>query len=166
MTDWKKKRWWSIFPFCYIFCHNFLTLKICMPYKHEILSNVCHYADWCCWNDRRSWICWAKVCLAVLYTFFFFPACAQVTSSIINIFLSFYRIFRERVEMLKKKRLELKSAKSAKRSKPSEAVTKESRHEESSSDDESGENFAVDWRAQHLWMLARICYLLNSKPGT
>ena len=60
--------------------------------------------------------------------------------------------------MLKKKRLELKAAKSAKRSKPSEAVTKESRHEESSSDDESDENFAMDWRAQRLWMLAKIFY--------
>ncbi|KAL1348540.1 hypothetical protein HN51_024510 [Arachis hypogaea] len=62
------------------------------------------------------------------------------------------KIFRERVEMLKKKRLELKAAKSAKRGKTCEGETKEeSRHEEeSSSDDESGENFAVDWRAQHL----------------
>lgn len=54
--------------------------------------------------------------------------------------------------MLKKKRLELKAAKSAKLSKSSEVVTKKSAHEESSSDDddESGEDFAVDWRAQHL----------------
>lgn len=53
--------------------------------------------------------------------------------------------------MLKWKRLELKASKSAKFSKSSEVVTKESRHEESSSDDdEGGENFAVDWRAQHL----------------
>lgn len=52
--------------------------------------------------------------------------------------------------MLKKKRLELKASKSAKRSKSSEVEAKESRREESSSDDESGENFAVDWRAQHL----------------
>nr|AFK44197.1 unknown [Lotus japonicus] len=58
--------------------------------------------------------------------------------------------FREKVELLKRKRLEQKASKSAKRSKSSEVVTKESRHEESSSDDESGGNFAVDWRAQHL----------------
>lgn len=60
------------------------------------------------------------------------------------------KIFREKVEMLRKRRLEQKAANSAKRSKPSEVVAKESRHEESSSDDESEENFAVDWRAQHL----------------
>jgi len=52
--------------------------------------------------------------------------------------------------MLKRKRLELKASKKAKLSKSSEVVTKEARHEYSSSDDESGENFAVDWRAQHL----------------
>ncbi|GAU43147.1 hypothetical protein TSUD_246870 [Trifolium subterraneum] len=57
---------------------------------------------------------------------------------------------KEKVEMLKRKRLELKAFKSAKLSKSSDVVTKESRHEDSSSDDESGENFAVDWRAQHL----------------
>lgn len=51
--------------------------------------------------------------------------------------------------MLKRKRLELKASK-AKLSKSSGVVTKEARHEDSSSDDESGENFAVDWRAQHL----------------
>ena len=42
------------------------------------------------------------------------------------------------------------AAKSAKRSRTSEVETKESRHEDSSSDDDSNENFAVDWRAQHL----------------
>ena len=52
--------------------------------------------------------------------------------------------------MLKKKKLELQVARSVKRRKASEGVAKESRHEESSSDDDSGENFAVDWRAQHL----------------
>ncbi|MED6121093.1 hypothetical protein PIB30_026839 [Stylosanthes scabra] len=62
------------------------------------------------------------------------------------------KVLRERVEMMKRRRLELKAAKSAKRIKTSEPETKEeSRHEEESlSDDESGENFAVDWRAQHL----------------
>jgi zinc finger protein 830 len=65
--------------------------------------------------------------------------------------LSLYRNLKEKVEMLKRKRLELKASKSAKLSKSSsDVVTKESRHEDSSSDDESGENFAVDWRAQHL----------------
>ncbi|CAL0317706.1 unnamed protein product [Lupinus luteus] len=61
------------------------------------------------------------------------------------------KILREKVEMLKRKRLELKAARAAKRSKSSpEVVTKDSGHEDSSSDDESSENFAVDWRAQHL----------------
>ncbi|KAL2334877.1 hypothetical protein Fmac_016090 [Flemingia macrophylla] len=60
------------------------------------------------------------------------------------------KMLREKVEMLKKRRLDLKAANTAKRSKSSEDVAKESRHQESSSDDESEENFAVDWRAQHL----------------
>lgn len=60
-----------------------------------------------------------------------------------------YRNNRERVEHLRKRRLELKAAKDAKRSKTSEVV-KESKHDEPSSDDDSDDNFAVDWRAQHL----------------
>ncbi|KAE9606095.1 hypothetical protein Lal_00024667 [Lupinus albus] len=61
------------------------------------------------------------------------------------------KMLREKVEMLKRKRMELKAARAGKRSKSSEeVVTKDSGHEDSSSDDESGENFAVDWRAQHL----------------
>lgn len=54
------------------------------------------------------------------------------------------------MEILRKKKLELKAARSAKRIKGSEEVSKESGEEESSSDDDSEENFAVDWRAQHL----------------
>ncbi|KAL9276643.1 hypothetical protein ACSQ67_025808 [Phaseolus vulgaris] len=60
------------------------------------------------------------------------------------------KVLREKVEMLKKRRLDLKSATAAKRNKSSEVVAKESTHEGSSSDEESEENFAVDWRAQHL----------------
>ncbi|KAK7380467.1 hypothetical protein VNO78_32978 [Psophocarpus tetragonolobus] len=60
------------------------------------------------------------------------------------------KILSEKVEMLKKRRLELKAANAAKRGKSSEVVAKGSRQEESSSDDESEENFAVNWRAQHL----------------
>ncbi|XP_020233643.1 zinc finger protein 830 [Cajanus cajan] len=60
------------------------------------------------------------------------------------------KFLREKVEVLKKRRLELKAANTAKRSKSSEVEAEESRHQESSSDDESEENFAVDWRAQHL----------------
>ncbi|XP_054799068.1 protein ABA AND ROS SENSITIVE 1 isoform X2 [Prosopis cineraria] len=56
---------------------------------------------------------------------------------------------RERVEKLRKRRLELKAAKDAKRSKTSEVVM-ESKRDEPSSDDDSEDDFAVDWRAQHL----------------
>lgn len=58
--------------------------------------------------------------------------------------------YKEKVEMLRKKKLELQAARSSKRGRTSEVVSKESSHEESSSDDDSNENFAVDWRAQHL----------------
>nr|POF24213.1 hypothetical protein CFP56_12629 [Quercus suber] len=60
------------------------------------------------------------------------------------------KTYWEKVEMLRKKKLELQVARPVKRRKASEGVAKESRHEESSSDNDSGENFAVDWRAQHL----------------
>lgn len=55
------------------------------------------------------------------------------------------------MKLMRKKRMELKAASAAKRSRASEVVKKaEPSHEESSSDGESDENFAVDWRAQHL----------------
>ncbi|KAG2715214.1 hypothetical protein I3760_03G067000 [Carya illinoinensis] len=60
------------------------------------------------------------------------------------------KAYREKVEMLRKKKLELQVARSSKHGKASEVVGKESSHDESSSDDDSDENFAVDWRAQHL----------------
>ncbi|KAK7836640.1 protein ABA AND ROS SENSITIVE 1 [Quercus suber] len=60
------------------------------------------------------------------------------------------KTYWEKVEMLKKKKLELQVARSVKRRKASDGVAKESIHEESSSEDDSDENFAVDWRAQHL----------------
>lgn len=61
------------------------------------------------------------------------------------------KVYTGRVELLRKKKLELKAARSAKRRKSSEEVSKESGEEESSSDDDDAEeNFAVDWRAQHL----------------
>ena len=46
--------------------------------------------------------------------------------------------------------MELEAARSAKRSRGSEGVNEGPIHEESSSDDDSDENFTVDWRAQHL----------------
>ncbi|XP_061947933.1 protein ABA AND ROS SENSITIVE 1 isoform X2 [Populus nigra] len=58
--------------------------------------------------------------------------------------------YRERVELLKKKKMELMAARASERSKGSEVASKESSHEDSSSDDDSDVNFAVDWRAQHL----------------
>lgn len=65
--------------------------------------------------------------------------------------LYFTRTYRERVELLKKKKMELMAARASERSKGSEVASKESSHEDSSSDDDSDVNFAVDWRAQHLW---------------
>ncbi|KAK4842242.1 hypothetical protein QYF36_018262 [Acer negundo] len=57
----------------------------------------------------------------------------------------------EKVEMLKKRRMELEAARLAKRSKSSEVVApNKSTGEDSSSDDDDDGNFAVDWRAQHL----------------
>ncbi|XP_011038262.1 PREDICTED: zinc finger protein 830-like isoform X2 [Populus euphratica] len=60
------------------------------------------------------------------------------------------KTYRERVELLKKKKMELMAARASERSKGSEIASKESSHEDSSSDDDSDVNFAVDWRAQHL----------------
>ncbi|KAF7851756.1 hypothetical protein BT93_L2625 [Corymbia citriodora subsp. variegata] len=60
------------------------------------------------------------------------------------------KVYTGRVEILRKKKLELKAARSAKRRKSSDEASKESEQEESSSDDDTEENFAVDWRAQHL----------------
>ncbi|CAH9106130.1 unnamed protein product [Cuscuta europaea] len=61
------------------------------------------------------------------------------------------RAYRERVEMLKKKKMELKARKSTIRSKASLPITKEeSTSDEESSSDDSNENLTVDWRAKHL----------------
>ncbi|KAK4790666.1 hypothetical protein SAY86_017970 [Trapa natans] len=57
------------------------------------------------------------------------------------------KAYRERVEILRKKKLELKAFKQRKGSKE---ANEEATQEESSSDDDTVENFAVDWRAQHL----------------
>ncbi|XP_057500989.1 protein ABA AND ROS SENSITIVE 1-like isoform X3 [Actinidia eriantha] len=59
------------------------------------------------------------------------------------------KTYWERVEMLKKK-MELKAARSSTDGRGPQAVGKGSNHEESSSDDDSDENFTVDWRAKHL----------------
>lgn len=58
--------------------------------------------------------------------------------------------YKEKVEILKRKKMELEAARSAKRNKGVEVARKEPMEEESSSDDDSDEDFAVDWRAQHL----------------
>ncbi|KAK1361837.1 Zinc finger protein 830 [Heracleum sosnowskyi] len=58
------------------------------------------------------------------------------------------RTYRERVETLKRKKMELKAAKSAMHSRSSQLVTKDSSDQDSSSDDDSDD--AVDWRAKHL----------------
>lgn len=71
-----------------------------------------------------------------------------VTYFFISPFIS--RVYREKVENLRKKKMELEVARLTKRGTRSEVAKKESKNEESSSDDDSEENFAVDWRAQHL----------------
>ncbi|RVX13541.1 putative ribonuclease H protein [Vitis vinifera] len=61
------------------------------------------------------------------------------------------KVYWEKVEMLKKKKLELKAARSGRQSKEPEVSGKgHSSKEDSSSDDDSDGNFMVDWRAQHL----------------
>ncbi|KAL8133868.1 protein ABA AND ROS SENSITIVE 1 [Apium graveolens] len=58
------------------------------------------------------------------------------------------RVYRERVEILKRKKMELKAAKSTMHSRSSQLVNKDSSDQDSSSDDDSDD--AVDWRAKHL----------------
>ncbi|KAL9463046.1 hypothetical protein AB3S75_000957 [Citrus x aurantiifolia] len=61
------------------------------------------------------------------------------------------KTFREKVEALRKKKIEWEAAsRSAKSRGSSEVARKEPTKEELSSDDDSEEIFAVDWRAQHL----------------
>ncbi|CBI25204.3 unnamed protein product, partial [Vitis vinifera] len=61
------------------------------------------------------------------------------------------KVYWEKVEMLKKKKLELKAARSGRRSKDPEVRGKgQSSKGDSSSGDDSDGNFTVDWRAQHL----------------
>ncbi|XP_031251651.1 zinc finger protein 830 [Pistacia vera] len=62
------------------------------------------------------------------------------------------KAYKEKVEALKKRKMELEAAKSAKRSKSSEFAQNKSTDDEASSDDEDEDekNFAIDWRAQHL----------------
>ncbi|KAE8696134.1 STELAR K+ outward rectifier isoform 1 [Hibiscus syriacus] len=60
------------------------------------------------------------------------------------------KVYKQKVEMLWKRKLEWESSKSNKRCKGMEADKHESDNEDSSSDGDSDENFEVDWRAQHL----------------
>lgn len=61
-----------------------------------------------------------------------------------------FRACRERVELLRQKKLELRAAR-FNRSQEAEVSGKgHSSEEDSSSDDDSDGNFVVDWRAQHL----------------
>ncbi|CAL5371567.1 unnamed protein product [Camellia sinensis] len=60
------------------------------------------------------------------------------------------KTYWERVETLKKKKMELMAARSATHSRGPQVMGKESNYEESSSDDDNDENFTVDWRAKHL----------------
>lgn len=59
----------------------------------------------------------------------------------------------EKVNILKKKRMELEAARLAKRQKSSEvaaAQVKPAPADSSSDEDDDDGNFALDWRAQHL----------------
>ncbi|KAK9030653.1 hypothetical protein V6N11_032070 [Hibiscus sabdariffa] len=60
------------------------------------------------------------------------------------------KVYKQKVEMLWKRKLELESTRSNKRCKGTEADKQESDSEDSFSDNDSDEDFAVDWRAQHL----------------
>ncbi|KAL2252498.1 UNVERIFIED_CONTAM: hypothetical protein Sindi_0044500, partial [Sesamum indicum] len=60
------------------------------------------------------------------------------------------RGYIKRVEMLRRKKLELRASKFAGGAKDTEVTGKESNHKDSSSDDEDDENFKVDWRSKHL----------------
>ena len=144
-----------------------------MHCKRDSWSSVCHYeqidaAEMIEEEEvvEQKYVLLSLILLCVLFSCVLFSiVCTKMPHSL-DIFLSFYRMLSEKVEMLKKRRLELKAANAAKRSKSSEIVAKESRQEESSSDDESEENFAVDLRAQHLWLentlLVFYFYFFNS----
>ncbi|WOG97443.1 hypothetical protein DCAR_0416783 [Daucus carota subsp. sativus] len=58
------------------------------------------------------------------------------------------RVYRERVEILKRKKMELKAAKSNMQRRSSDLDGNDSSDQDSSSDDDSDD--AVDWRAKHL----------------
>ncbi|KMZ75958.1 hypothetical protein ZOSMA_109G00530, partial [Zostera marina] len=59
--------------------------------------------------------------------------------------------YREKVEMVKKRLMEVKSARHAKGKRPPVFMDQEESSEESSNDsDQEEENFTVDWRAKHL----------------
>ncbi|XP_052880962.1 protein ABA AND ROS SENSITIVE 1-like [Gossypium arboreum] len=62
------------------------------------------------------------------------------------------KVYKQKVETLWKRKLELETSRSNKRQRGKETDRQESNSEESTSDSESDsdENFAVDWRAQHL----------------
>ncbi|XP_042020956.1 zinc finger protein 830-like [Salvia splendens] len=59
------------------------------------------------------------------------------------------RNYVDRVEMLRRKKLEISASRSAITPKSKEVARKDSSHDDSSSDDEDEENFKVDWRAKH-----------------
>ncbi|XP_073155263.1 protein ABA AND ROS SENSITIVE 1 [Henckelia pumila] len=60
------------------------------------------------------------------------------------------RSYRDRVEILRRKNMELKASRSVAQVRDSKVPCEDSGRENSSSDEESEENFAVDWRAKRL----------------
>ncbi|XP_072968918.1 protein ABA AND ROS SENSITIVE 1 [Typha angustifolia] len=60
------------------------------------------------------------------------------------------REYREKVDMVKQKLVEVKTARIARAKQKPAFMTKESSDESSSDEEDDDESFAVDWRAQHL----------------
>lgn len=73
-----------------------------------------------------------------------------ITNNIITFGFDVFRTYRERVEMLRTKKLEIKAARSVIYGKGTEVAQEESSPEESSSDDDNDDVLTVDWRAKHL----------------
>ncbi|XP_073043823.1 protein ABA AND ROS SENSITIVE 1 [Primulina eburnea] len=60
------------------------------------------------------------------------------------------RSYRDRVEILRRKKMELKVSKPVAQVRDPKVASEDSIRENSSSDEENDENFTVDWRAKHL----------------
>lgn len=68
------------------------------------------------------------------------------------VFLNYHRAYKERVDEIKKKLVEVRTERLAKAKQRPAFMGKQSSDESSSDegDDDEDDNFAVNWRAQHL----------------